>query len=309
MLTTAHVGGHDTGLMLRGQSAAAPVLLFLAGGPGGTERGSMRLFGKPLEHDFVVATWDQRGAGTSYGALDPTSTVTFDRAVADTIELTEQLRARFGQDRIYLVGQSYGTLLGIRAVQQRPDLFAAHVGAGQMVSPVATDRLFYDDTIALATRTGDAALLATLRRNGPPPYASVFPYEAALTYEREWNPYAREPAYAAAGELPGNVLVPEYDLVQKVEAIPSFLDFFAALYPQLQDIDFRTQATRLQVPVYLLEGEHEARGRAIPAREWFDALDAPTKAWVDIPSAGHRPNFEQPDRFAEVMHTVLAETR
>jgi proline iminopeptidase len=252
---------------------------------------------------------NQRGVGTSYGALDPTSTLTFDQAVDDTIELTEQLRARFGQDRIYLMGQSYGTLLGVRAVQQRPDLFAAYIGAGQMVSPVETDRMFYDDTTAWATRTGDDALLATLRRNGPPPYASVFPYEAALTHERDWNEYARVPAYAARGELPGNVLVPEYDLVQKVKAIPSFLDFFAALYPQLQHIDFRTQATRLQVPVYLVEGEHEARGRAIPARQWFNALDAPAKTWVDIPRAGHRPNFEQPDRFAALMRAVVAETR
>lgn len=92
--------------------------------------------------------------------------MTFDGAVDDTIELTEQLRAWFGQDRIYLVGNSYGTLLGVRAVQQRPDLFAAYVGTGQMVSPVETDRLFYDDTIAWATRTGDDALLATLRRTG-----------------------------------------------------------------------------------------------------------------------------------------------
>ena len=308
-LITAHVGGHDTGLMLRGQNVAAPVLLYLAGGPGGTDLGAMRLFGGPLERDFVVATWDQRGAGTSYGALDPTSTFTFDRAVDDTIELTEQLRARFGRDRIYLVGNSYGTLLGVRAVQQRPELFAAYVGTGQMVSPVETDRLFYDDTIAWATRTGDDALLATLRRNGPPPYSSVFPYEAALTYEREWNAYTRVLAYAAAGELPANVLVPEYDLVQKVKAIPSFLDSFAALYPQLQGIDFRTQATRLQVPVHLVEGVNEARGRAVPAREWFDVLQAPSKVWTELPQSGHRPAFEQPERFAEVMRTVLAETR
>jgi proline iminopeptidase len=83
-LGTAHVGGHDTGLLLRGQNAAAPVLLFLAGGPGGTELGATRLFGEALERDFVVATWDQRGAGTSYGALDPTSTLTFQQAVDDT---------------------------------------------------------------------------------------------------------------------------------------------------------------------------------------------------------------------------------
>ena len=146
-------------------------------------------------------------------------------------------------------------------------------------------------------------------RNGPPPYSSVFPYEAALTYEREWNDYTRVPAYAAAGELPANVLVPEYDLVQKVKAIPSFLDSFAALYPQLQGIDFRTQATRLQVPVHLVEGVNEAHGRAVPAREWFDVLQAPTKVWAELPQSGHRPAFEQPERFAEVMRTVLAETR
>jgi proline iminopeptidase len=151
-LTTAHVGGHNTGLMLRGQSATAPVLLYLAGGPGGTDRGAMRQLGEPLEHDFVVATGTRAAPALPTGALDPTSTLTFDRAVDDTIELTEQLRTRFGQDRVYLVGNSYGTLLGVRAVQQRPDLFAAYVGTGQMVSPVETDRLFYADTIGWATR-------------------------------------------------------------------------------------------------------------------------------------------------------------
>ena len=303
-LGTAHVGGHDTGLMLRGTSAAAPVLLFLAGGPGGTQIGPTRLFGSSLERDFVVATWDQRGAGTSYGSLDPTATLTFQQAVDDTIELSEQLRTRFHQDRIYLVGNSYGTLVGVHAVQQRPDLYSAYVGTGQMVSTASTDRAFYDDTLTWATRRGDTGLVATLLRNGPPPYATVFPYEAALTHEREWNPYTRVPAYAANGEMPGNLGVPEYDLVQKVRALASFLDTFAVLYPQLQGIDLRVQATRLQVPVYVVEGEHEAPGRAVPARQWFDALDAPSKTWTVLPQAGHVPNFEQPERFADIMRGV-----
>jgi pimeloyl-ACP methyl ester carboxylesterase len=104
--------------------------------------------------------------------------------------------------------------------------------------------------------------------------------------------------------MPGNLGVGEYDLVQKVRALPSFLDTFSVLYPQLQGIDLRTEATRLQVPVYLVEGEHEAPGRAIPARQWFDALDAPAKTWLELPQSGHVPNFEQPALFADIMHTV-----
>ena len=134
-------------------------------------------------------------------------------------------------------------------------------------------------------------------------------YGSVFLHEHDWNNYAMVPAYAAKGEMPANLGVPEYDLVQKVRAFSSLLDTFAVLYPQLRDVDLRARAARLQVPVYVVEGEHEARGRAGPSREWFDALEAPTKRWVELPRSGHRPHFEQPARFAATMRAVLSETR
>ena len=95
------IGGHDQAMMIRGTSTDNPVLLFLAGGPGGTELGAMRRHGQALEKDFVVVTWDQRGTGKSYDSLDPTSTLTLQQAVNDTIEVSNYLRNRFGQDKIY----------------------------------------------------------------------------------------------------------------------------------------------------------------------------------------------------------------
>jgi len=304
-LATLRLGGHDQAVMLRGRSDRAPVLLYLAGGPGGTDLGAMRLFGERLESDFVVATWDQRGAGTSYGSLDPASTLTPDRVVADTIELAQRLRDRFDQDRVYLVGNSYGTLVGVLAAQQRPDLFAAYVGTGQMVDVAETDRMFYADTLAWARRTGDDGLVETLARNGPPPYGDVFPYEQALSHGHAWRD---DPAFDPSSEPPDNLFVEEYDLVQKVRGLPSFIDTFSVLYPQLQDIDLRVQAAQLQVPVYVVTGEFEARGRIGLAREWFSVLDAPDKQWIERPRSGHRPQFEQPDMFAATMRTVLSET-
>ncbi|MBC8090484.1 MAG: alpha/beta hydrolase, partial [Pseudonocardia sp.] len=305
-LATVRLGGHDQTVMLRGRDDRAPILLYLAGGPGGTDLGAMRLFGEQLESDFLVATWDQRGAGTSYGALDPTSTLTPAQVVADTVELAQTLRDRFDQDRVYLVGNSYGALIGVLAAQQRPDLFAAYVGTGQMVDVAETDRIFYADTLDWARRTGDDALLETVTRSGPPPYAEVYPYEAALSHGHAWHD---DPAFDPSGEMPANLLVEEYDLVQKVRGLPAFIDTFAVLYPQLQDLDLRTRAAQLQVPVYVVTGEFEARGRVGPAREWFDGLAAPDKRWIELPDAGHRPHFEQPDAFAALMRTVLSQTR
>ena len=81
------------------------------------------------------------------------------------------------------------------------------------------------------------------------------------------------------------------------------------LYPQLQDIDFRTDATSLDVPVYLFQGRHEARGRAELAEEWFAVLDAPAKQLIIADTSGHRPLWEQPAEFHDFMtQTVLAET-
>lgn len=141
-LTTVRLGGHDLGLMIRGTSTDNPVLLFMAGGPGGSEFGAMRRHLSALEKHFTVVTWDQRGSGTSYAELDLTETVSLDGYVSDTIELTNYLRDRVDKDDIYLLGQSWGTTLGVLAVQERPDLYRAFVGAGQMVSQLATDRIF-----------------------------------------------------------------------------------------------------------------------------------------------------------------------
>jgi pimeloyl-ACP methyl ester carboxylesterase len=306
-LATIEVGGSEQAVMIRGHSTDDPVLLFLAGGPGGSEIGSMRNLSEGLEQDFVVATWDQPGTGKSVGAFDPGMTI--ESTVADTIAVTEYLRERFDEEKVYLVGNSWGTILGVLAVKQSPELFHAFVGAGQMVSTVETDRMFYEDTLTWAEREGDSALAETLRANGPPPYEDTLKYEAALSHEHDWNVYPGQDAIMEKGEMPGNIMVGEYSLMEKLRLMGGMLDTFCLLYPQLDGIDLRRDAASLDVPVYLVQGAHEARGRAIPAAEWFEMLTAPSKQMIVFEKSGHKTLFEEADRFRQVMtETVLTAT-
>lgn len=174
-----------------------------------------------------------------------------------------------------------------------------------MVSPPETDRMFWEDTIAWAEARGDEALVTALRENGPPPYADILDYELALSHEHDWNVY---PEFDNDGEMPASLLVPENTLMDQVNGLRAFLDTFAVLYPRIQDIDLRETAASLDVPVYLVVGEHEARGRAVPADEWYELLDAPSKERFLFEHSGHRPSFEEPGRFAEVMRHIRDET-
>jgi pimeloyl-ACP methyl ester carboxylesterase len=307
-LTRVDINGHDLAMMIRGHSVDNPVLLFLAGGPGGSEIGSMRNHLEALEEHFVVVTWDQRGAGKSYPQLDPASKLTPESAVADTIAVTEYLRDRFGKDKIYLVGQSWGTVLGILTVQERPDLYHAYIGTGQMVSPLETDRIIYQDTMDWARATGRDGLVDTLTSIGPPPYESILDYEPALSWEQDVYPYDHSPNSEGRGQMSENLIVGEYSLIEQVHIFAGFLDTFSTLYPQIQDIDFRASATSLDVPVHLMQGAHEADGRAALAEEWYADLEAPTKSWITFETSGHRPLFEQPDRFTDAMVDVVLAT-
>lgn len=307
-LGTVDVNGHDLHVMIRGHDVDNPVLLFLAGGPGGSELGAMRRHLPELEEHFTVVTWDQRGTGKSYDTLDPTDTYTLESAVDDTITVTNHLRERFGQDRIYLLGQSWGSTLGVLAVQQHPELYTAFIGTGQMVSQLATDTIFYDDTLAWARANGDTDLVDELLAIGPPPYDRMLDYETALSSEHDVYRYDHSTNSEGEGGFSENFLVSEYTLVDQVHLLGAFMDSFSILYPQLQDIDFRETATEFDVPMFFVQGAHEAAGRADVFAEWYPMVDAPTKDLAVLDTSGHRPLWEQPDAFvAYMVTTVLAD--
>lgn len=76
--------------------------------------------------------------------------------------------------------------------------------------------------------------------------------------------------------------------------------------PRLQGIDFRTDVPELQVPVYVLDGVNELRGRRELAHEWFAQLAAPHKEMITDADAGHAVVFEQADALLRLLNEEIA---
>jgi pimeloyl-ACP methyl ester carboxylesterase len=311
-LEAIQLGGHEQWIMIHAADPTKPVLLHLSGGPGQTDMAFVRVLFEDLAHDFVVVDWDQRGAGKSYPALDPTATLTPDQLVSDTIELTSYLRQRFGAQKIYLTGESWGTTLGVLAAQRAPQLYYAFIGSGQMVSQLETDRRLYSDVLALAARTGDDALAAKMRAYGEPPYNDVFAMAFVMQqYDALYRPYDPPAAYIERGSAanlgPWGVLGSEYNLIEKFNVLRGAIEMNSVVYPQLErgeGLDFRRDVPRLEVPYYMLDGQAELTSRRDLALEWYAQLDAPIKRVFRFENAAHSVSLEEFQAF----HRILVES-
>jgi len=308
VLERVRLGGHDQWISIRGESPDNPVLLYLSGGPGQSDLPFSRVLFEDLAEDFIVVGWDQRGTGKSYPALDPVSTLTLDRAIEDTAELSRYLGERFDEERIYLIGESYGTFLGVLTLQRYPELYHGYVASGQMVDPLETTKRLHQDVLAYAAETGDEALAEQMRAFGEPPYHNTFANAFVMGYyEALATPYTPPRAYIekgqAAGIGPWGILASEYRFMEKLGVLRGLMALFDVMWPQMLDANFQRDVTRLDVPVYVLDAEQELAARRDLALEWFELLEAPRKRIYTIENAGHSVAFEH----FEELHRILKE--
>jgi pimeloyl-ACP methyl ester carboxylesterase len=305
------LNGSQQWISVRGKDTTKPVLLFLAGGPGGSDLAAARLTLGKLEDHFVVVIWDQPGAGKSFDAVDR-SKLTVERYLADGHELVMQLKDRFKQDKVYLVGESWGSALGILMVQRYPELFHAFAGTGQMVAFTENDQICYDFALNLAKERGDTQKVDALVKQGPPPY-----YDKGIAMEQatylldtfsymNQNPAINKLRHSTWDDL----AAPEYGIYDKVSWLRGVLETLGVVYPQLWDVDFRKQATKLDVPVYFLIGRHDINAPVKLTEEYFNLLEAPHKEIVWFEQSGHTPWVNEADEFVRVMvEKVLADTQ
>lgn len=314
-LEKVELGGVEQWVILRGQDVTKPVLLFLSGGPGASEAARVLRFNQELEKHFVVAIWEQRGCGKSYPSSQPKSALTIEQYTADVIELSNLLRNRFDQEKIYLVGHSWGTIIGVYAAQARPDLFHAYVGTAQMVDVLETDQYIYQLMMEHSRHTGDTNFIRTLEAQGQPPYVGrnpVGPY--STLFGREYAVYEypniKDEEYRRDGDILLLMLKqPEYGWLDRLYYLMGLMNTFNTVYPQLQDMDFRDDATHFDLPVYIILGRHDMNNPPHIPEDYFNRVDAPSKQLFFFEDSGHGMIWEEAGLFHQIMvNNVLVET-
>jgi pimeloyl-ACP methyl ester carboxylesterase len=292
----------DQWITIRGKDKDKPILLFLAGGPGGTQLAATRTQLKALEDYFIVVNWDQPGSGKSYSSVSKKS-LTPERYISDAYELAKYLCKKFGKEKVYVLGESWGSALGIMLAQKHPEVIHAFMGTGQMVAFLDTEIYDYNFAMKVASENGDTEIFNKLMQQGAPPYYGKDVTWKSATYLMYLSSYmSKNPAisnsgYNTLGELSG----PEYGLYDKLNYLRGVVYTFNHVYPQLYEIDLRKQAAKIDVPVYFLEGRHDVNAPTSLVEEYYQILQTPHKELIWFEHSGHDPWRNEKEKFVDTV--------
>lgn len=291
------IGGIDQWVQIRGDDRTNPVLLILNGGPGFSTISSTRLF-RDWEKHFTIVMWDQRGEGRTFQktGAEGSGEMSIPRMTTDGIELSEYLRKRLKKDKIVALGFSWGSILGVGMVQQRPDLFHAYVGTGQVTDEQAMMAASYPLVLAKARSTGNQAAVEDLEAAGPPPWNPLGKALAWLIWSNAFDPGEIE--WPRTVGSPAALI--RRGLEQRKEAAGTLFSqqtmagalLTASVLPYGKDF---------KVPVVFIQGSEDLAVVTGLVREYSDSIAAPQKEYVSLDGQGHSAMFRDPERFLSAL--------
>jgi pimeloyl-ACP methyl ester carboxylesterase len=283
------IGGIEQWISIRGDNRENPVILILHGGPGVSNAPFAPAF-LPWQNEFTVVDWDQRGAGRTFGRNGPdgTGVLSIDRLTQDGIELTQHLRSRLHKDKVIVLGLSFGSVIGLKMVYARPELFAAYVGSGQFVNAAEGDKLGYSLTLAQARSLENGEAIRALEAMGPPPWPDVKTRSAA----KGWATRLSKPDDPASKmNVPAMLkALPDYSDADLKNLAAGAAFSTEPLVRDAMAFDARTLG-RFPIPLFIFQGVDDLNTPTPLVQRWFADVDAPAKDIVIVEHASHGAFF------------------
>ena len=303
--TFVTIGGIRQGMIIQSKNIQNPVLLYLHGGI--PDYFLTQNYPTGLEDYFTVVWWEQRGSGLSYNASIPKESMTPEQMIADTKELTNYLRKRFGKEKIYLMGRSGGSFIGVHVAAQAPELYHAYIGMAQMSNQLESERLAYEYMVEQYEVKGDKKMLRKLK-SAPVTLTNGTPDSYLLLRDKAMHSLGIGTTHDMRSIITG-VFLPsltcsDYTLPEKVNLWRGKAR--AGVHPLWKTVlssDLSKQVPELKIPVYFFHGIYDYTVSYTLAKDYFEKLKSPVKGFYTFDQSAHSPLFEEPGKVEKIVLT------
>jgi len=308
------IGGIRQGFFIRSENMENPVILSLHGGPGSPELPLVIPFesSERLEKYFTVVYWDQRGAGMSFlSSIDP-ATMTIEQMMEDTCQITEYLKQRFNQEKIFLTGHSWGSYLGIKTIEKYPQNYWAFIGIGQVTNQLESEKLAYHYMLAHAIEIKDKSAVKNIKKvdiNSPD-----FPQINYIMSTRNqlMNRYGiglMKENFSTFNLIKSFMFFKGYTFSEKISYLRGTLFSIEYLWDYVIEGNLFESSTTFQVPVYIIHGKYDYQVSYSLAHDFFEIIEAPKKEFFTFENSAHSPNLEEREKFIQVFRSIALDLK
>ena len=304
------VNGAPNGFFINSKNIDNPVLLFVSSGPGTDDYVFTDIYkDMQLEDYYTVVYWDYRYMGIAYDRNADASVITLENLLDDAYTVTEYLKERFEQDKIYIMGFSGGTHIALREAERHPENYIAYIGMAQCVTDSTdNDTLIYNFMKEVFTERGQNGKLKRLE-------ASVDHLENGDVRCKDWYAYVCLLHDAGGGTIRNKsefegiawpvITCRCYTVSEKLGYIPAMKMYRTTpLSKELDNFDYRSTITHLDIPAYFISGAYDYNCPWELVQEYCDGLDAPDKAFYKISDSAHSPLWENAKDSMEIMKQI-----
>ena len=298
--TFINIGGVKQGMFIKSKNTKNPVLLYLHGGPSFSNYFLIEKYKPGLEDFFTVCYWEQRGGGLSFNSEITKESITYTQLASDAIEVTNYLRERFGQDKIYIFAHSGGTPIALKAVSENPHLFYAYIAMAQITNQAESEKIAYEYMVSEARESGDKRVLNTFQK-----FSSVTRGNDILSFFRSpaRDKYMHKMGIGTMHNMKSifsGVFVPvwmcnAYTFKEKFNIWKSKITFLPKtnIHKETIETDFTLMVNEVEVPVYFFSGIYDFTVNISLSKEYYKKLIAPVKGFYTFENSAHSPLFEE----------------
>lgn len=298
------IGNTKQGMIIESQSLENPVLLVLHGGPGSTEYAAFKAYNVGLEKLFTVCYWEQRGSGISFNSEINPNTMTLKQLISDAIEITNYLQERFVQDKIYIMGHSWGTLLGSYVINQNPDLYHAYIGIGQVANTKESEKEIYNFMVSAATDNHDKLARKKLQEWNVNDETIFFDANYLAMRMKYVLKYGGGIVHSETSMVPfikQLFFCKTYTIGEKIKFIQGSAFSGKLMTHYVISANLIEELPTQKVPVYIFAGKYDYQTTYNQALEYYEMLQAPDKGFYTFDNSAHSPMLEEPKLFVSIL--------
>jgi pimeloyl-ACP methyl ester carboxylesterase len=283
-LLTPEIGGIKQVVEITTDDPGKPVLLFLSGGPGSSMMNSAASYTNILKERFTIVQWDQRDAGKTHKLNPSPMQPTVAQMERDTLEVIQFLRKELKQEKIYLLGTSWGNVLGFQMVRNHSNLLHAYFAVNPVVSQLASEK---ELLATLKTHFADHSLASEELAKVNIPFKN----DEDLLYLRKWLFYKDGKKQVTSNEFKTSFLQWSKD--------------WSPVWNEVMNIDLPKTLGQVEIPIYFFVGKNDIQTSTSITKKYFEGLRAPRKELFSFENSGHQIHHDEPEKFQKTLLQAL----